>query len=359
MRIAIDAQELLGQPTGVGRYLSGILEAWATLPETRPHHLVLCAPAPVNLPTEQRDRVEVLIAPGRGTWWQQVILPKLVQQSGADVLFAPGYSAPLLCRVPTVVAIHDVSFAAHPEWFGFREGLRRRVLTRRSARRAARVLTISEFSKSEIVRYLGVGPERVEVTYPGITSPRPVEPASPASTVLYVGSLFARRHIPELIDGFARAAERHPQARLEIVGDNRTSPRIDPAALAARAGVAERCRIRSYVSDSELAMLYGSAELFVFLSDYEGFGLTPVEALAAGVPILMLDTPVAREVCGDAAYFVRSADPALVAQAIDRLLGNTAERTRILSAAPTVLGRYSWTSCARRTLQVLADSARS
>jgi alpha-1,3-rhamnosyl/mannosyltransferase len=106
-------------------------------------------------------------------------------------------------------------------------------------------------------------------------------------------------------------------------------------------------------------MLYGSAELFVFLSDYEGFGLTPVEALAAGVPILMLDTPVAREVCGDAAYFVRSADPALVAQAIDRLLGNTAERTRILSAAPTVLARYSWTSCARRTLQVLADSARS
>ena len=84
------------------------------------------------------------------------MLPRLVRNGKADVLFSPGYTAPLFAGVPMVVAIHDVSFAAHPEWFGWREGLRRRMLTRLSARRAARVLTISEFSKREIVTRLGV-----------------------------------------------------------------------------------------------------------------------------------------------------------------------------------------------------------
>ena len=92
--------------------------------------------------------------------------PRLVREAKADVLFAPGYTAPLFAGVPTVVAIHDVSFAAHPEWFGWREGLRRRTLTRLSAQRAARVLTISEFSKREIVSHLGIPAGKIEVIYP-------------------------------------------------------------------------------------------------------------------------------------------------------------------------------------------------
>jgi glycosyltransferase involved in cell wall biosynthesis len=358
MKIAIDARELLGQPTGVGRYLSGLLGGWASLPEAGEHEFVLCVPALVDVPAARRPRVDVVVAPGRGTRWEQAVLPGLVRRSGADVLFAPGYTAPLRCSVPTVVAIHDVSFWAHPGWFASREGLRRRWLTRWSAARAARVVTISEFSKAEIVRHLGLTAARVEVTYPGVTEPVRPQSSEPSPMVLYVGSLFTRRHIPELIDAFGRVARHRPGTRLEIVGDNRTTPRIDPPALAERAGVGDRCRIRSYVADAELAGLYGTAGVFVFLSDYEGFGLTPLEALAAGVPVLVLDTPVAREVYGEAAHFLPSPDPARVAAAIEQLLGDTAERARILAAAPDVLSRYSWPSCARRTLSVLLDAAR-
>ena len=139
MRIAIDARELQGHATGVGTYLSGILTEWATLPAAAEHEVILCKPDSTG-----------------GTWWEQRILPRLVREAKADVLFAPGYTAPLFSGVPTVVAIHDVSFAAHPEWFGWREGMRRRTLTRLSAERAARVLTISEFSKREIVTHLGI-----------------------------------------------------------------------------------------------------------------------------------------------------------------------------------------------------------
>jgi glycosyltransferase involved in cell wall biosynthesis len=339
MRVAIDARELQGKPTGVGRYLSELLAVWKAMPAAAAHEFVLLSPDS-----------------GRaGTLWEQVTLPGLVRRARADVLFAPAYTGPLLSPVPFVVAIHDVSFAAHPEWFSWREGRRRRLLTTWSARRAARVITISEFSKQEIVRRLGIDAAKITVTYPGVTRPGT---ATGESTVLYVGSIFSRRHVPELIDAFARVARRYPNARLEIVGDNRTTPRIDLEALVRASGAAPRIHIREYVGDAELRALYTDARAFAFLSDYEGFGLTPVEALSAGVPVVVLDTPVAREIYGPAAIYVRTPDPALIEAALERALFDAAERSRLLAAAAGVLARYSWEECAHRTLQVLLACGR-
>jgi glycosyltransferase involved in cell wall biosynthesis len=353
VRIAVDARELRGHATGVGTYLSGILHEWKTLPAAREHDVILCEPGPTG---------------SRGTWWEQRALPRLVAQSNADVLFAPGYTAPILAGVPTVVAIHDVSFAAHPEWFGWREGLRRRMLTRASARRAARVLTISEFSKGEIVTHLGISPDQVEVIYPAAADrkgpPRMAKSsaASDAGTarddlLLYTGSLFNRRHIPELIEGFTALARRMPDARLEIVGDNRTIPRQDIEGLVAAGGAGDRIALRSYLPEAELATLYSRARAFVFLSEYEGFALTPLEALSAGVPIVLLDTPVAREVYGAAALYVERPDPALIDAALARVLTDEAERARILAAGRNTLARYSWRTCAARVLDILVECA--
>jgi glycosyltransferase involved in cell wall biosynthesis len=252
--------------------------------------------------------------------------------------------------------VHDVSFAAHPEWFSWREGLRRRLITRASARRAARVLTQSDFTKREAVRYLGLDQSRVDVIYLGTTTLRTNAPREPL--VLYVGSLFNRRHVPALIEGFARLAARHPTARLEIVGDNRTTPVIDVDALIARSGVADRIRARQYVSDAELSALYARASAFAFLSEYEGFGLTPLEAMAAGIPVVVLDTEIAREIYGPAAEYVARPDPALIAAALERLLVSDEERARLIEAGAAQVGRYSWDECARRTLQVLLACAR-
>ncbi len=358
MRIAVDARELAGNATGVGRYLSGIVSAWDALPAASGHEIVFCAPEPVPLPQQGALRASMRTAPGHGTLWEQLVFPRLV--ADADVVFAPGYSGPLRTRVPLVVTVHDVSFAAHPEWFSWREGMRRRLLTRLSARRAARVITVSDFSKREIVRHLDVAATKIDVIYSGVTAwatdgdgSRRRQPV-----VLYVGSLFNRRHIPELISAFTRVLRNHPDARLDIVGDNRTRPRLDLEALIAHADAGDRIRARSYVSDDELAALYGSAAVFAFLSDYEGFALTPLEALGAGVPVVLLDTEVAREIYGPAAVYVERPDPALIATALERLLDSETERQRLLDAARTQLQRYSWAECAQRTLQVLLSSAR-
>jgi glycosyltransferase involved in cell wall biosynthesis len=346
VRIAIDARELAGKPTGVGTFLREVLAAWGRSGETARHELIMCAP------------------PGgghAGTRWEQTELPGLVRDAQADVLLAPGYTAPLRCPVPTVPVIHDVSFAAHPEWFSWQEGARRRTVTRLAAARAARIVTVSEFSKREIAAYLGVDPGRVRVIYHGVTPMAPAfsapTPGQRSENVLYVGSIFNRRHIPELIDAFSRIAGAHPDARLDIVGDNRTSPRLDLEAQAARSGAGPRIHLHAYVSDAELAQLYARAGVLVFLSDYEGFGLTPLEALGAGVPIVVLDTAVSREIYGDAAIYAPSPDPAVVAAAVTRALYDDDARGQVRAAAARLLPRYSWDRSAHRLLEVLTEAA--
>ena len=186
----------------------------------------------------------------------------------------------------------------------------------------------------------------------------PPRAANPPA-VLFVGSVFTRRHVPELIDGFARLARVHPDMRLEIVGENRTSPHINLVDAVRTTGLADRIRLRSYVSDEELRTLYAGASGFVFLSDYEGFGLTPLEALAADLPVLLLDTPVSREIYGEAAIYVPRPDPALIEAGLARLLFESPTRARVLAAAQPVLARYSWTDCARQVLNILVSCGAS
>jgi glycosyltransferase involved in cell wall biosynthesis len=358
LRIGIDARELLGASTGVGRYLGELMQRWTTRSDAERRRFVLFSPEPLGLafPAETTD-ARVIAAPkvGRGTVWEQTHLRRAVKAEPLDVFFAPAYTAPLGTPVPLAVTIHDVSFVVHPEWFRAREGFRRRWLTRRSARAAAVVLTVSEFSKAEIERHLRVDRSRIHVIPNGVTTrhtggshSRVREPL-----VLFVGSIFNRRHVPDLVAAFARVATDLPQARLAIVGDDRSWPRQNLADVAATHGVQGKVEIVSYTSDATLADFYARASVFAFLSEYEGFGLTPLEALTAGVPPIVLDTPVAREVYGSAAIYVDRGDIEGAAAALRRCLVDPNSASAVLANAPAVLARYSWDDAARRTLEQL------
>jgi glycosyltransferase involved in cell wall biosynthesis len=255
------------------------------------------------------------------------------------------------------VAIHDVSFAAHPEWYRTREGIRLRWLVRRSAAKARAIVTISEFSRREIVEHLSVPGERVRVVPPGVPDRHTVAGGLREPRLLFVGSIFNRRHVVDLVRAFADLARRHPEASLDLAGDNRTFPHEDLAAAIAREQVGTQIRWHRYVSDEQLADLYQRARAFAFLSEYEGLGLTPLEAIAAGAPPVLLDTAVARESCGDAALYVPPGNLAPITRAIESLLFDEPTRARLLAAAPHVLARYSWPRAGRETLSVIEQSA--
>jgi glycosyltransferase involved in cell wall biosynthesis len=371
LHIGVDARELLGQPTGVGRFLARVLQAWSESPQFR-HRVSLFLPAPApdwaarlgshfTLVVDSRDPATGASSgppqsQSRGTVWEQTRLPRLAARTNVDVLFCAGYTAPLWPSCPTVVVVHDVSFFAHPEWFAWRERRRRQWITRASARRAAVVITVSQFSADEMRKWLGVSSDRVRVIRHGSPDISPGHAAARGPVVLFVGSIFNRRHLPEMIAAFASVVTRVPGARLVLVGDNRTTPRQDPIALASAAGISASVEWRRYVDDEELNRLYEQARVFLFLSDYEGFAMTPLEALAHGAPSVLLDTPVAREVYGSAARYV-SADTDRIADALVNLLTDEATRARLLADGEQLLRQSTWPHTAAEVLAAIEGAA--
>ena len=349
LRIGVDARELLGDATGVGRYLGELIRRWTARVDAGRRQFMLYAPQPLSMTLPPETARQRIVGRGTGTWWEQTSLRRAVNADALDVFFAPAYTAPLGIWVPLALTIHDISFIAHPEWFRPRERLRRKWLTRRAAARAAVIFTDSAFSLGELERRLDVDPGRIRVIPPGV-SRFPVKPASSREPlVLFVGSLFNRRRLPDLIAAFARAASDLPAARLVIVGADRTWPRQDLRAEAEARGVAAQVELRNYVSETDLSDLYARASVFAFLSEYEGFGMTPLEALAHGVPVVVLDTPIAREVYGPAAEYVQPGDLDGAAAALRRHL-TSADAGPQLAYAPSVLARYSWDEAAAATL---------
>jgi glycosyltransferase involved in cell wall biosynthesis len=361
MRIGIDARELCGRATGAGRYLAGLLREWATVDRARRHDFLLYTSEAPGVRVDAQRFPTRVVAGRSGVWWEQVRLARAAAGDRLDVFFSPAYTTPLTVGVPTVVAIHDLSFVAHPEWFRRREGIRRRWLTRGAAGKARAVVTISEFSRRELIERLGVPAGRVHVIPPGVDRPPTAASHQPPATspyrVLFVGSIFNRRHVPDLIRAFGDVARAHPAASLDIVGDNRSYPREDIQRTIDAEGLNDCARWHAYLADADLRELYTRARAFAFLSEYEGLGLTPLEALAAGVPPVLLDTPVARESCGDAALYVSVSDRHETARALERALFDEQMRTRILAAAPAALAKYQWPTAARDTLAVIEAAA--
>ena len=300
--------------------------------------------------------LRVLPAPHAGTWWEQTALRTAARQEPLDAFFAPAYTAPLGLCVPLALTIHDVSFLAHPEWFRPRERMRRRWLTRRSA--AGGIGRVHRLGRSRATKSSphparlrpGRGDCRL-ASVRGIGRPRARRERDPL--VLFVGSVFNRRRLPA---AHRRVRARHgtprPTARLAIVGANRTWPRQDLRCIAADHGVRERVDVRSYVDDGELAALYSRASIFAFLSEYEGFGLTP---------LWKRSPPACRSSCSTRRWRARSTarprstcrpppasrtPPRILRSALDGNAGTQAT----LRHAGSVLQRYSWDDAAARTL---------
>jgi len=379
MRIAIDAREAFGTPTGVGRYLANLLDAWSRPGSPAEQHRI-------TLYTDDRpagrytppDRFPVTVLrrwpealPGRDTLWQQVTLARRLRRDRPDVFFSPAYSLPGKLPCPTVVTVHDISFEAHPEWFPRRQALRRRHTCRRSCRSATLVLTVSEFSRSELIGRYGLAPELV-VAVPEAADARFRPREDPAALtrlqrdlgirgrlILHAGTILNRRMIPLLLEAFAQVLRSDPDLTLLFAGENRSWPTMDIFELASRHGVDDRVAAPGYVNDEDLAALYNAAALTIYLSEYEGFGLPPLEALCSGSPVITSADNALGENFQGLAHLHAGREAGALAQAIiDQLARSENEGWEDrLARSRKAAGRFSWERTARETMALILQAA--
>ena len=368
MQIGVDARELQGRPTGVGRYLRGLLRAW---PRDADDDLLLYFNGPAPSDAAPKDARIALRPLGehavRGLWWQEARLPRAARRDRLDVFFAPAYACPLLLDVPRVTTVHDLSFVSLPEDFSPLDGARRRALVGLSLGASRRIVAVSEFTRREIQAWRPDTAGRVAVISHGSEDGLP--PALPREEarqrlriggplVVSVGSILTRRRLPTLLQAWALLLRSHPAAFLDVVGENRTHPRIDIDAVVGRLDIAGSVRLSGFQSDEALALRYAAADVAVYLSEYEGFGLPVLEAMARGIAVVTSLRPATGELFGGASLTVDPTDPRAIAAAIGRLLDDAGLRGRLVERGRALSARHTWAEAAARTREVLLEASR-
>lgn len=291
-----------------------------------------------------------------------VILPRRVRELDLDVLLVQ-YVVPPRIPCPVVTYVHDVSFAVHPEFFPPLERYWMPRVIPGSMRRADSVITVSEFSKTEIARLYPFAAHKTVVAYNGVDAqffgqPSPSDP-NEAPYFLAIGNLQPRKNLGTLIHAFRLLVERRADLthRLLVVGADRygaESLREHSADLEQYG----RLVFMGYVPDAELVPLLCGAEALAYPSVYEGFGLPVIEAMAAGVPALVSDIPVMREVAGDSALFSTPRDPEAWCSALERVATDHDDRQRLVQLGRTRAARFTWRKTAHAVLSVLERSVR-
>ncbi len=355
--VAFDARALTSPAGGVRRYTSelygGLVAAYpdirwvaAGASEVPIPGLVGAAPA-WTLPTN----------PG----WMLTGLPRTVRRVRPDVFHAPAYAAPFWAGCPVVLTIHDVVYARHPEWYPARLDPLRRALFRWSATSAARVITDSAFSKSEIVAAYGIDAARIVVVPLGVSSLFTPPPSGQRRDpmVLHVGDLHRRRNLRMVLDVVIALRRLEPglsTLTFTLVGVDRG----EASALlqqASEAGDTGALVWQTGVSEAQLRTLYQRAAVLAYPSRYEGFGLPILEAMACGTPVVASHAASIPEVAGVAADLLDPDDDHAWFTALRAVLTDASRASAMAKAGVDHASRFTWARTAAATVEVFRSAA--
>ena len=292
--------------------------------------------------------------------WEQFRLPREVRRLRLDVLHSPHYTRPLgVLQCASVVGIMDLTMLLLPRHHRWEKRLFFRGMIPAAVRRADRLIAISESTKADLVRWLKVDEDRIDVTPlaagPQFRTDHPLEAIAdvrrrydlPERFVLFVGRLEPRKNVPRLLEAYRHLRAAMPGAPPLVLAG---APGWHSSALMAELRRAPQVIALGYVSDTDLPLLYAAATVFVYPSIYEGFGIPVLEALATGTPTITSGRSSMPEVAGDAALLVDPEDPLELAAAMCRLLTDDAVRADLRRRGPIRARHFSWDRTARLTV---------
>jgi glycosyltransferase involved in cell wall biosynthesis len=360
MRLALDGTPLLGFRSGVGEVVAGVLPELARRPD-----LELTAYA---LTLRGRNDLAARIPPGtrsatrlyparlvRQAWLHSEQLPIERWTGAVDVVHATNYVAPPT-KAGEVVSVYDLGFVRYPE-FVAADALDYPELLRRAIRRGAWIHTTSDFVRDEVVATFSVPAERVVRVYPGVPpvhggdAARGRLRAGAERYVLAVGTIEPRKNFPVLVRAFDVLAADDPDVRLVVAGTRGWGgDDFDAAVTAARHR--ERVRTLGYVSADDRADLLAGASALAFPSHYEGFGFPPLEAMAAGIPVVAARSGAIPEVVGDAALLVDPDDADALADALQTVLSDATARGELVSRGRARHDGFTWTRAVDELLEL-------
>jgi glycosyltransferase involved in cell wall biosynthesis len=351
VRVAVDAVPLLDTRTGVGRFVSETVTRLAARAD-----LDLVAYGwPLGgkdlmraaLPLGVRTARLPMAGPPLRAVWRRVDVPPIELWTGAvDVVHGPNFVVPPAWRAAELVTVHDLTVVRHPEMCTT-DTLEFPSLLRRALRRGAWVHVVSSFVRDEVIDLLGLDADRVVVIPNGLTTTPPADPARGRSLagaeryVLAVGTIEPRKDLPRLVDAFDAVAAEHDDVKLVVAGPDGWGA---DAFRSAQRRAAHRDRVErlGWVSEDDRNALLRGATVFAYPSLYEGFGLPPLEAMSAGTPVVTTRTGGIPEVVGDAALVVPPGDTDALAEALGKVLGDSALGDDLRARGLANVERFSW-----------------
>jgi glycosyltransferase involved in cell wall biosynthesis len=358
VRIGINALYMIpGQVGGTEIYLCEILRALASIDSVNEYFVFTNMETDADLVPRHPNfhwkpqAVHAHIRTAR-ILWEQIALPIEAARYRLDVLFNPGFTAPLFAPCRQVTVFHDLQHKRHPEYFRWFDLPFWRFLLWAAAHRSHRLIAVSEATRADLLRFYRIPAERVTVVHHG------VEPAfshlgrSETETyLLCVSTLHPHKNVPRLIRAYGRKKRNF---RLILAG-MRGFHTGAVEALIAELGLQDAVQITGWVQRDELYEFYALARAFIYPSTFEGFGMPVLEALAAGIPTACSDIPPLREVAGDAALFFDPLDEDAIATAIERVMTDAPLRERLAQAGPERARPFTWERSAEQTLKVLLE----
>lgn len=363
MKIAFDLRRI--KNPGIGRYMQCLVEA--VLAQPSEHEFLLILPPDAQHMIASRRGEKLACQAKYYSVHEQIELPRILRAHRVDLLHSPHFVLPLVRSCPAVVTFHDVIYLACKEDLPSRLGrIYYRGMMQAAARSASRIITVSEFSKADIVRHLRADPSRIEVIHSGVSPlfQRITDGRLDAvrrkfsirhEFILYTGIYKPRKNHAGLLRAFHRLRAGGLAAQLVISGPmNEGETQLKN--LARQLGIAQNVVFTGFVDDTELAALYSAARVYACPSLYEGFAFTVLEAMACGTPVVCSRETSLPEVAAQAALYADARNPDEFSAALLRVFSEPELRKKLVARGYENCRRFSWTRAALQTLAVYEQS---